>query len=205
MMNSQATSRIVVGVGLAAVFGIGMSAYVLRAHHEIQVAQDAPAPATPLGPTAAPPDSTLPVPSAGTAAPAEQTANASSAPAAAATAVAPTPGAGATVAGDGSKSSKSKAKARKSDDTASTRVASAPSSEPVASDSQITAEVKSQIATAVPDSSVDVTTTDGVVALAGSAPSQGAVDQAKQAALRVAGVKHVDSSALTITNQISNQ
>ena len=202
-MNSQATSKIVVGVGLAAVFGIGVSAFVLHAQHETQVAQNAPAPTTPLGPTAATPDSPVP-------APADQTANALNAPAAAAIAVAPTPVAGTPVA---------KAKARKGDDAANTRVASAsgvapaprvapapvPSTEPVASDSQITAEVKSQIATAAPGSSVDVTTTDGVVALAGSAPSQDAVDQAKQAAQRVAGVKQVDSSALTISNQISNQ
>jgi len=71
----------------------------------------------------------------------------------------------------------------------------------VAPDSQITADVKSEIATAAPDSAVDVTTTNGVVALAGSVPSQEAVDQARQAAQRVAGVKHVDASALSVSNQ----
>ena len=73
--------------------------------------------------------------------------------------------------------------------------------EPVASDSQITADVKSQIATAAPNSNVEVTTTNGVVALAGSASSQDAVEQAKQAAQRVAGVKHVDASGLTVSGQ----
>jgi hyperosmotically inducible protein len=75
------------------------------------------------------------------------------------------------------------------------------SNEPVASDSQITADVKSQIATAAPNSNVDATTTNGVVALSGSAASQDAVDQARQAAQQVAGVKHVDASAVTVSNQ----
>jgi len=77
----------------------------------------------------------------------------------------------------------------------------ATSGEPVPSDSQITAYVKSEIATAAPNSNVDVTTTNGVVALAGSVPSQDAVVQAKQAAQRVAGVKYVDATALMVSNQ----
>ena len=77
----------------------------------------------------------------------------------------------------------------------------ATSSAPVASDGQITASVKSEIATAAPNSNVDVRTSDGVVALAGSVPSEDAVDQARQAAQRVAGVKQVDASGLTVSNQ----
>jgi hyperosmotically inducible periplasmic protein len=72
---------------------------------------------------------------------------------------------------------------------------------PAAVDSQITAEVKSEIAAAAPNSAVDVTTSNGVVALAGSVSSQDAADQASQAAQRVAGVKHVDASALMVSNQ----
>jgi hypothetical protein len=79
--------------------------------------------------------------------------------------------------------------------------AGATSVEPAAGDTQITADVKSEIAAAAPNSAVDVTTSNGVVALAGSVPSQDAVDQARQAAQRVAGVKHVDASALTVSNQ----
>ena len=79
--------------------------------------------------------------------------------------------------------------------------AAATSSEPVASDSQITASVKAEIATAAPNSNVDVTTSNGVVQLAGSVPSPGAVDQAKRAAQRVEGVKQVDASGLTVGNQ----
>ncbi|MGC1459613.1 MAG: BON domain-containing protein [Steroidobacteraceae bacterium] len=70
-----------------------------------------------------------------------------------------------------------------------------------ASDSRISADVKSQIASATPNSTVNVTTTDGTVALTGSVPSQDAVDQAKQAALRVPGVKTVDTSGLLVNNQ----
>jgi hyperosmotically inducible protein len=61
--------------------------------------------------------------------------------------------------------------------------------------------VKSEIATAAPNSNVDVKTTNGVVALAGSVPTQDAIDQAKQAAQRVAGVKFVDATALMVSNQ----
>jgi hyperosmotically inducible protein len=70
-----------------------------------------------------------------------------------------------------------------------------------ASDSQITADVKTEIAAAAPDTNVIVTTNNGVVALAGSAPSQNEAEQAKQAAQRVAGIGHVDASGLTVINQ----
>jgi len=73
-----------------------------------------------------------------------------------------------------------------------------PGNAPVASDSQITVDVNSQIAAAAPDSGVAVTTTNGVVALAGSVSSQDVADRAKQAAFRVAGVKSVDTSGLKV-------
>jgi hyperosmotically inducible protein len=84
---------------------------------------------------------------------------------------------------------------------AATGAGPATSMEPTASDSQITASVKSEIATAAPNGAVDVTTTNGVVALAGSVSSQDAADQTRQAAQRVPGVKHVDASALLVSNQ----
>jgi osmotically-inducible protein OsmY len=86
-------------------------------------------------------------------------------------------------------------------ETATSASPAAPSNEPIASDSQITTDVKSQIATAAPNSNVDVTTANGVVSLAGSVPSQDAVEQVRQAAERVAGVRHVDASALMVDNQ----
>jgi hyperosmotically inducible protein len=86
-------------------------------------------------------------------------------------------------------------------EAATSAIPNATSNEPVASDSQITTDVKSQLAMAAPNSNVGVTTTNGVVELAGSVPSQDAVEQARQAARGVAGVKFVDVSALTVSNQ----
>jgi hyperosmotically inducible protein len=84
---------------------------------------------------------------------------------------------------------------------ATTPALPATSSELAASDSQITTAVKSEMATIAPNVNVGVTTTDGVVALVGTVPSQDAADQARQATLRVAGVKHVDVSALKVSDQ----
>lgn len=68
----------------------------------------------------------------------------------------------------------------------------------VASDSQITAEVKSAIASEglAKDASIGVTTTDGVVVLSGSVPSQAVVEQVKDVAAKVKDVKRVDISGL---------
>ena len=68
------------------------------------------------------------------------------------------------------------------------------------SDNRITSDVKTQVAAAAPNSNVNVTTTNGVVALAGSVPNQDAANQAKQAAMRVEGVKTVDTSGLLVNN-----
>ena len=69
------------------------------------------------------------------------------------------------------------------------------------SDSKISSDVKTEIASAAPNSNVDVTTTNGVVALTGSVPSEDAVAQAKQVAMGVQGVKTVDTSHLLVNNQ----
>jgi hyperosmotically inducible protein len=68
------------------------------------------------------------------------------------------------------------------------------------SDNRITSDVKTEVAAAAPNSNVNVTTTNGVVALAGSVPNQDVVNQAKQAAMRVEGVKTVDTSGLLVSN-----
>jgi hyperosmotically inducible protein len=72
----------------------------------------------------------------------------------------------------------------------------------VASDSTITTAVKSAIASEGlgKDSSIGVTTTDGVVALSGSVPSQSAIDQVKDVAGKVSGVKLVDTSGLVLAS-----
>ena len=88
--------------------------------------------------------------------------------------------------------------------------ASAPAASPdtgtseklVASDSQITTEVKSAIANEglTKDASIAVTTTDGVVALSGSVPSQAAIEQVKDVAAKVKDVKRVDISGLLLAS-----
>jgi hyperosmotically inducible periplasmic protein len=70
-----------------------------------------------------------------------------------------------------------------------------------ASDSQITTDVKSEIAgdRLSKDVAIGVTTTHGVVALTGSVATQGAIDF-KDVAGKVAGVKSVDTSALVLAS-----
>jgi hypothetical protein len=102
MMNSNSIRKIVVGIGLAAVFGVGVSVFAVRAKHETELARNAPAPAL-----AAPTDQNA---TEGAAAaqgavaqtPTDQTATASSAPPPVPPAVAPNDAAGA-AAGDGAK------------------------------------------------------------------------------------------------------
>ncbi len=79
--------------------------------------------------------------------------------------------------------------------------AAAPQAAPAETDSKISNDVKTQIAAAAPNSNVNVTTTNGAVALAGSVPNQDALNQAKQAAQSVDGVKTVDTSGLLVSNQ----
>ena len=68
-------------------------------------------------------------------------------------------------------------------------------------DGRIAAQVRSSIASLAPDSNIDVKAMSGIVALAGSVPSQNVVEDARQAAQQIAGVKQVDTSALTVTNR----
>jgi osmotically-inducible protein OsmY len=226
MMNSRSNSRIVIAAGMAVVVGIGAFAFVQRVQHDKMVAQAAPAP-VPLGPTqpqTAPPDQ-----AAAAQAPADQTASAAAPDTAAPAAVEPkaatTPSSApsdrhlAKARASDSKASIRVASAAKSaspsepatgaaadaqDASASaadvaSSVEPASSSPPMASDSQITSAVKSQISGSSASNNVDVSTTNGVVALAGSMPSQDAIDQVKQAAQSVNGVKHVDTSALVVS------
>jgi hyperosmotically inducible periplasmic protein len=271
MMNSNSTPKIVVGIGLAAVFGVGVSIFAVRAKQESEIARTAPPAAVAAqqsDQSAA--DTTAPVPGAPAPAPSDQSTSAPSAQGSApTTSVTPAPTPAATALSDSPDADKSKPSKRA--DRAERRVARAPStvdmsvsrvasanrgasdssdsvnnaqqaavvapsgdatsndatasndagssvptgttadasSAPAqsgrqavpASDSQITADVKTEIAAAAPDTNVIVTTNNGVVALAGSAPSQNEAEQAKQAAQRVAGIGHVDASGLTVINQ----
>jgi hypothetical protein len=67
-------------------------------------------------------------------------------------------------------------------------------------DSQITADVRTQIAAVAPASTIDVATTDGVVELSGSVPSHEEIDRVLVAARNVAHVRSVDISALMVSN-----
>jgi hypothetical protein len=69
-----------------------------------------------------------------------------------------------------------------------------------ASDTKLTTDVKTQIAAAAPSATVNVTASNGAVALSGSVPSQDALSQAKLAAQSVDGVKTVDTSGLLVSN-----
>jgi hyperosmotically inducible periplasmic protein len=71
-----------------------------------------------------------------------------------------------------------------------------------ASDSQITTDVKSQIAgdSLSKDVNIGVSTTHGAVALTGSLASQDAIDHFKDVVGKVPGVKSVDTSALVLAS-----
>src|ERR1700683_1290475 len=45
MMNSNSTHKVVVGIGLAVIFGVGVSVFTVRAKHDSELARNAPAPA----------------------------------------------------------------------------------------------------------------------------------------------------------------
>lgn len=68
-------------------------------------------------------------------------------------------------------------------------------------DGRLTAQVRSSIASVAPGNNIDVRAMSGIVALAGTVPSQSVVEGARQAAQQIAGVKQVDTSALTVSNQ----
>jgi hyperosmotically inducible periplasmic protein len=201
IMNSTSTasSKIVIAVALAAVFGTAVYVFGVHSSHQAQVAQNIPAApaAPPAAPAPVPPD---PIAQAG----ADPTVAAEGE-------VTPPPAAAATPS---ARHAKHSSVSDSSSDTASTAVASntatppppvasteaAPAANAGDSDNRITSDVKTQVAAAAPNSNVNVTTTNGVVALAGSVPNQDAANQAKQAAMRVEGVKTVDTSGLLVNN-----
>lgn len=70
------------------------------------------------------------------------------------------------------------------------------------SDGWITTKVKSELATTkgIKSTDISVTTTDGVVALTGTAGSSAEKAKAEQVARKVKGVKSVDTSGLTVSD-----
>lgn len=71
---------------------------------------------------------------------------------------------------------------------------------PAGNDSQITADVKAEIAAVAPAGTIEVSTTDGVVALTGSVHSHEEAEQVRMAAHNVPAVRSVDVSALMVGN-----
>jgi len=185
MMSSRVTSRIVVAVGLAVVFGIGVvSIFVVPAKSgaQSQVAHTAAAPGEQIA-------SNSPAPNA--AAPEQPT------PAVSANAPAPD----AAIPNDTVASADAAVPATNTASEPSSEQSTEPSASGGEMDGRIAEQVRSSIANVAPGSSIDVKAASGIVALAGSVPSQNVVEQARQAAQDIAGVKEVDTSALTVMNQ----
>ena len=217
-MNSQTSRKIIVAGGMAAVVLVGVVTFALRSHPVASVAQTAqpPPPIAEVPPAA--PGAAAGIPAAPAA-----VAQIPAAPAA----VAQTP-AVATKSADTATASavepklannRHAAKARTStvassvdhvksadESTPPPAISSSPadeqkvgtSTEFAASDSQITTDVKSQIAGDNPN--IGVTTTHGVVALTGNLASQDAIDHVKDVAGKVKDVKSVDGSALILAS-----
>jgi hyperosmotically inducible protein len=236
-MSSPAARRVVVGVGLAVVFGIGVSMIVAPALRGVknQAALNAPRAAASSGEPA------VNSPAADSAASAREASTAPVAPPAVTTpgpqpsspplatnsaasndTNAPQPrheSGRATQSATGVK----KSSAPPNDDTDTTTPSSPPAPNDVVAssdatpapapapdeananaadtDGRITAQVRSSIATLAPGSNIDVKAMSGIVALAGSVPSQDMVEQARQAAQQVPGVRQVDTSALLVANR----
>ena len=207
-MNNSKTPKVVVGVALAAIYAAGLGVLAVRSAHQKAVAQQAPAaPTTQVASDSAPPPAVDPAPAATTSVPEQPAAPpvaaappppvASRAPApkaqVAKTAVESVSPPTVNVSAD---SSTAREPASSGEAPATAQTAAVPSG----SDNQITAEVKSQVAAAVPAATVDVTTRDGVVELKGSVPSQEDLDKARVVARNVPEVRDVDVSALMVNN-----
>jgi hypothetical protein len=224
-MKNSKTPKIVVAVGLVAVYATGLTILTLRDSSNAVVAQQTSSvPAAQIAAAPVVPPEIVPAPGEEATSVTEQAAalNAASAPAV----PAPAPAAVASLA---PKPVAAPPPPRESIETRPAveeqKVANAPAAaatEPSAvepstgitadavptnepathtgDDSQITADVKSKIAAVAPEGTIDVTTRDGVVELAGSVPSQDVIDMARMVASNVPDVRRVDVSALMIGN-----
>ena len=238
MTTSNVTSRIVVGLGLAVVFAVGLFIFATQTRQPpvMQTAlNSAPPPAA--DPSTA--GATTPAPDLATPSP-EPASPPSAPPAAAAPVVSDAPLAAETKPAKAKKPARANREPSKPTDdatipanaiaavtspdatpvtatpapttpavdvpegaaaVAAAPAASAPATAPVATDSQITASVKAELAAVAPESKVDVTTNEGVVSLIGQVASVDTIALARQAAERVPGVRAIDTAAMTVSNQ----
>ena len=231
-MNSQTSRKIIVAGGMAAVVLVGVVTFALRSHPVASVAQTAqpPPPIAEVPPAA--PGAAAGIPAAPAAVAQIPAAPAAVAQTPAAPAAVAHNDSVATKSADTATASavepklannRHAAKARTSTVASSVdHVKSADESTPppatsssaaddqrvatgtelAASDTQITTDVKSQIAgdSVSKDANIGVTTTHGVVALTGNLASQDAIDHVKDVAGKVKDVKSVDGSALILAS-----
>jgi hypothetical protein len=247
-MSSPAARRVVVGVGLAVVFGIGVLMIVAPALRGVknQAALNAPSAAAPIDAPSAAASSGEPAVNSPAADSAASAREASTAPVAPPAVTTPGPQPSSPPLATNSAASNDtnapqprhesrrvaqsatgvkKSSAPPNDDTDTTTPSSPPAPNDVVAssdatpapapapapdeananaadtDGRITAQVRSSIATLAPGSNIDVKAMSGIVALAGSVPSQDMVEQARQAAQQVPGVRQVDTSALLVANR----
>jgi hypothetical protein len=224
-MKNSKTPKVVVAVGLVAVYATGLTILTLRDKGDTVVAQQAASvPAAQIAAAPAAPSEIVPPPTEATTTVADQPAVPAVAAAASVPAQTPAPVARVAAKTDAAPLSRSEPvvarPATEEQKVASVAAASAPepgevapstetsegtspASEPAThagDDSQITADVKSKIAAVAPEGTIDVTTKDGVVELAGSVPSQDVIDRARMVASNVPDVRGVDVSALMVAN-----
>lgn len=192
-MNDSKTPKIVVGVGLVAVYAAGMGVLALRERHpavvtsppQVVSAADDPSPASA---TLAATDAADTASSVGT------SGTDSGLPAVPAPVSTPTP------ASTPSPAAVAKIPQETPTDTDAGEAVAAPSNASGANDGQITADVKSKVEAVAPGGGIDVKTRDGVVELVGSVPSEDQFEKARLAARNVPDVRDVDVSELRIGN-----
>jgi hyperosmotically inducible protein len=219
-MNSQTSRKIIVAGGMAAVIGVGVVIFALGSHSVTPIAQ-IPHPPAPIAETPAAPAATAEIPTAPAAVAHSDNVGTQGADTATPSAVEPKlarnrhldrSAAADTVEKPAAETVANSVNHVKSADELTTppAIGSSPADDQkagtsagfAASDSQITTDVKSEIAgdSLSRDGNVGVTTTRGVVVLTGSLVSQGAIDHVKDVAGKVPGVKSVDSSALVLAS-----
>jgi len=216
-MSSQTSRKIIIATGMAVLVGVGATLFALRSHTVTAVLQTSIPPAPPAQASA---DS-----SAAIATSADSSATVggeATMPAMVEPQLAgnrqlakTSTGAAATIRSDARREAPAEAYkepavgsvatiaypvAVANDVTMSPPTGGVPAMESPASDSEITAAVKSELAVdgVIKDANIGVTTTNGVVVLTGSLGSQTAIDHVKDVAAKVKDVKSVDASALVL-------